>query len=314
MKKIINKNIIFNLTLLAIFAFALFIFIPIKTNAQLAPLGGGSNANYYNNGTGTVIITTTTPPPTSCTSSNWTSSLSPSTCPSSQQQTKTWTKIGTCSGGVTPTSPEIVSCTYTAPPPPVNPNPIITPAPASNPSPLISSLSPNSATKCSGSTPITITGQGFVPGSIANWDGSHRVTTYGSSTSLTIRPTDADMCGLGNYIISVSNPSPGGGNSNDVAFTLNPQTVAGTTPPPTSGSTTPATTTKKTTAKKTTTSNTCNSDGNSLVAGGIFGSDSFMPQTLAQWLLLLILILLAIILWRKAYLTDKRKEKPLKHA
>ncbi len=50
-----------------------------------------------------------------CTESNWASSLSPETCPSSGQQTKTWTKIGTCTSGVTHVSSEIVSCNYQTP-------------------------------------------------------------------------------------------------------------------------------------------------------------------------------------------------------
>ena len=46
-----------------------------------------------------------------CEESNWTFSLSPSTCPSSGSQTKTWTKIGTCGGGLTHPSTETVTCT-----------------------------------------------------------------------------------------------------------------------------------------------------------------------------------------------------------
>jgi len=50
-----------------------------------------------------------------CTESNWQSDLSPTVCPSSEQQTKTWNKIGTCSGGVTHLASETVSCTYIPP-------------------------------------------------------------------------------------------------------------------------------------------------------------------------------------------------------
>jgi len=45
-----------------------------------------------------------------CTESNWSSSVSPSPCPSSGQQTKTWSKIGACTGGVTHPATETVSC------------------------------------------------------------------------------------------------------------------------------------------------------------------------------------------------------------
>ncbi len=50
-----------------------------------------------------------------CTEADWTSSLSPTTCPSTGQQTKTWSKIGQCSGGVSHPATETVSCTYNAP-------------------------------------------------------------------------------------------------------------------------------------------------------------------------------------------------------
>jgi len=51
-----------------------------------------------------------------CTESNWSSTLSPTVCPSSQTQTRNWNKIGTCSGGVihSPLS-ESVSCNYNIP-------------------------------------------------------------------------------------------------------------------------------------------------------------------------------------------------------
>lgn len=48
----------------------------------------------------------------SCTESNWTYTLSPMTCPASGTQTKTWSNIGTCSGGATHSSTETVSCNY----------------------------------------------------------------------------------------------------------------------------------------------------------------------------------------------------------
>jgi len=44
-----------------------------------------------------------------CTESDWSSSISPVSCPSTNSQTKTWTKIGNCSGGVQKTT-ETVNC------------------------------------------------------------------------------------------------------------------------------------------------------------------------------------------------------------
>ena len=52
--------------------------------------------------------------PQACTEANWTSSLSPTVCPNSGQQTKNWTKVGDCTGGVSH-STEIVNCMFQAP-------------------------------------------------------------------------------------------------------------------------------------------------------------------------------------------------------
>jgi hypothetical protein len=57
-----------------------------------------------------------------------------------------------------------------------------------------------------------------------------------------------------------------------------------------------------------------NSEDNSLAANAIFGDGSFLPNTLAEWLLLAILILLAVVLWRRIWVTDAQRNAPLKHA
>ena len=61
-------------------------------------LNGGTNNNFCRL---KKEITTT-----DCTESNWTSVLSPVACPSNSQQTRTWTQVGTCTGGVTHPSTE----------------------------------------------------------------------------------------------------------------------------------------------------------------------------------------------------------------
>ena len=68
---------------------------------------GGLGCNATTNTCNTAVV--------ACTDANWTSTLSPSTCPSNSQQTKTWTKVGTCTGGVNHPATEVVSCTYTQP-------------------------------------------------------------------------------------------------------------------------------------------------------------------------------------------------------
>lgn len=68
-----------------------------------------STVNFIDNFT---VIVKQNDVPRECTESDWTSSISPSTCPSTSQQTKTWTKISSCTGGVTHPDSEIISCTY----------------------------------------------------------------------------------------------------------------------------------------------------------------------------------------------------------
>ncbi len=55
----------------------------------------------------TVQLSPTTP---TCTEADWAFTLSPEICPSNGLQTKTWTKIGSCIGGISHPSTEIVSC------------------------------------------------------------------------------------------------------------------------------------------------------------------------------------------------------------
>ncbi len=49
-----------------------------------------------------------------CTEQDWTSQLTPSSCPVYNSQTKSWTQVGQCAGGVSHPSSEEVSCVYSA--------------------------------------------------------------------------------------------------------------------------------------------------------------------------------------------------------
>lgn len=72
-----------------------------------APVAGSYNFSISN--TFTIAASSTT---SECVEGNWSSAISPSTCPSSGAQTKTWTKVGTCSGGVSHSTTETISCVY----------------------------------------------------------------------------------------------------------------------------------------------------------------------------------------------------------
>lgn len=96
-----------------------------------------------------------------------------------------------------------------------------------NPLPKISSLSPSSAT--AGGTGFTLTvsrtethdGTAFVPTSVVRWNGSDRPTTFVNNTQLTASITAADIATAGTATVTVFNPAPGGGTSNEAIFTIN---------------------------------------------------------------------------------------------
>ena len=50
-----------------------------------------------------------------CKEEDWMFTLSPSTCPSNGEQTKTWSKVGQCKNGVQKPNSETISCDYQAP-------------------------------------------------------------------------------------------------------------------------------------------------------------------------------------------------------
>ena len=60
---------------------------------------------------------------------------------------------------------------------------------------------------------LTVTGTGFVPGAVIDWNGSPRTTTYVSSSQLSAALTTADLAVPSTGWVSVVNPGPGGGQS-----------------------------------------------------------------------------------------------------
>lgn len=80
------------------------------------------------------------------------------------------------------------------------------------------------------------------------------------------------------------------------------------------GQTNSNTSTKKMTEKTSTESTKNVDESGNLAASAIFGSNSFTPSGLIQWVLFAILILLVVILVRKIYGADKDYQAtPMKH-
>jgi uncharacterized protein (TIGR03437 family) len=91
---------------------------------------------------------------------------------------------------------------------------------APNPVPAIAAINPNSAMEGSAGFTLTVTGSNFVNGSVVRWDGQNRQTTYVSATQLTAQILASDLVGPGVAAVTVFNPTPGGGVSNSVNFTI----------------------------------------------------------------------------------------------
>lgn len=160
----------------------------------------------------------------------------------------------------------------------------------SNQVPVINSISPKSAVVNTGTKTITITGEGFMTSSVARINDSARSTTFIDPSHLLVVIDSNDTYAYqdnGGFFITVWNGAPGGGYSNASFFTVS--NVA--------------------------TSTNTDKTNNSLASNAIFGSDSFLPSGLMQWVILAIIILLIVIFARKVFGASKNyHETPLKHA
>ena len=138
-----------------------------------------------------------------------------------------------------------------------------------NPAPIIYSVNPNSVNIKNENVTINLTGIKFIPSSVVKWNDSDRSTIYVDSKHLTVVLNASDFSKSGDNIITVFNPAPGGGTSNEVFFTVK------------------------------------DPNGTNLSANALFAG--FMPSNLFQWLLLFILILLIVILTRKMIAKKNKK-------
>lgn len=91
-----------------------------------------------------------------------------------------------------------------------------------NPAPTLTALSPNLRGVGQGGFTLSLTGTGFTQASQVRWVGSARPTTFVSPTQLTAAITAADVATAGSFAVTVFNPTPGGGTSAALNFTVQP--------------------------------------------------------------------------------------------
>jgi photosystem II stability/assembly factor-like uncharacterized protein len=102
-----------------------------------------------------------------------------------------------------------------------------------NPVPVAGSLAPSTAIAGSGAFTLTVNGSSFVNGAVVQWGGSNRSTAFVNSTKVTASILASDVATAGNVQVKVMNPTPGGGTSAGLTFTVdNPVPVAGALSPP----------------------------------------------------------------------------------
>src|SRR5439155_14204937 len=93
--------------------------------------------------------------------------------------------------------------------------------PEPNPVPLISQpLVPDAVAPGGAGFTLTVNGTGFVSGSVVNWNGSARATTFVSNSQLTVSILVSDIAIASTASVTVVNPSPGGGTSNVEFFPI----------------------------------------------------------------------------------------------
>lgn len=196
-----------------------------------------------------------------------------------------------------------------------------------NPKPVVSSLSPSSANVGSGPRTVTISGSGFIPESVARFNGSDRNTTFVDSSHLLVNLTGGDMLGSSGRYVTVWNPAPAGGYSNGALFSINgyvdpsQKSIPQTTSTHTSSSSNVNTTSTRNTSSTNKNgsvlgaqnSNQQNDSFSSLGGNALYGTNSFMPSGIIQWLLIAIFILIVMIIIRKIFFADKYNSTPMKH-
>jgi 6-phosphogluconolactonase (cycloisomerase 2 family) len=107
---------------------------------------------------------------------------------------------------------------------------IITQSPTANPVPSIAQLAPQSVPVGTDDFTLTIYGAGFIPSSQVQWNGVTMPTTYVNGTELTIVVLIDQLLQAGTAVVTVQNPAPVGGASNNAPFDV---VAVGQNPTPT---------------------------------------------------------------------------------
>jgi len=103
---------------------------------------------------------------------------------------------------------------------------VATPTGTSFPAPTATMLAPTGTTAGAAQFPLTVTGTNFLPCSVIQWNGAPRTTTYLSPTQLSTTILATDVSAAGSVPVTVFTPTPGGGTSAAISFTISPLAIA----------------------------------------------------------------------------------------
>src|SRR5439155_8941359 len=91
-----------------------------------------------------------------------------------------------------------------------------------NPVPAASSLFPTHAPAGSPAFTLTVNGNSFIASSVVQWNGAPRATTFVSETQVRASIAASDLASSGTAQVAVQTPTPGGGTSSALSFTIDP--------------------------------------------------------------------------------------------
>jgi hypothetical protein len=91
-----------------------------------------------------------------------------------------------------------------------------------NPAPVLTALGTSSVAGGSPNFTLNVMGSSFVQGSVVDWNGTARTTTYVNATQLTADIPASDVAQAGSAQIIVVNPAPGGGTSAALVLAIGP--------------------------------------------------------------------------------------------
>jgi hypothetical protein len=90
-----------------------------------------------------------------------------------------------------------------------------------NPVPFVlQRLIPGAAVPGGAGFTLTVNGAGFVSGAVVNWNGSPRSTTFVTGTMVQAQIPASDIAAAGTALVTIGNPTPGGGTSNVALFSI----------------------------------------------------------------------------------------------